>query len=31
VLLLQGGTADPADWFLSPGDGDFLFRIGSAG
>lgn len=31
VLLLVGGTADPADWFLTPGDGDFLFRIGSAG
>ncbi|MCA8949824.1 MAG: GNAT family N-acetyltransferase [Planctomycetes bacterium] len=31
VLLLLGGTVDPKDWLLSPGDGDFLFRIGSAG
>lgn len=31
VLLLLGGEAEPADWLLLPGDGDFLFRIGSAG
>ncbi|MCA8974337.1 MAG: GNAT family N-acetyltransferase [Planctomycetes bacterium] len=31
VLMLREGTADPGDWLLSPGDGDFLFRIGSAG
>jgi len=31
VLLLLDGTAAPTEWYLSPGDGDFLFRIGSAG
>ncbi|MCR9246296.1 MAG: GNAT family N-acetyltransferase [bacterium] len=31
VLLLRDGEAAPSDWFFTPGDGDFLFRIGSAG
>lgn len=31
VLLLRGEAVDPRDWQLSPGDGDFLFRIGGAG
>jgi len=31
VLLLCDEQAAPEDWLLSPGDGDFLFRIGSAG
>lgn len=30
-VLIHGASIDPADWLLSPGDGDFLFRIGFAG